>query len=441
MRAAVDAEGARDVVEAVRRRIREGAREIIVESDGAILSDAAVLRGLHGIPGLRVRVPVPTFDAEVHARLGRRVHPREVIRGIARASSVGLHVDVVLPIAEALGPAAGRVHGLSRAAPRVMRYLLVPVPDDLAPRAPDAIHAEIEEARAVGRELSLQVLVDDETRVDTELQAVLAGIKPVIRLSTEAADEEAFVARYATFGLVTCSADGTFIHEDGTHSRRMRLIYVARDLETAERVRAVEAKTFVPYTDLNARAAEYRDLGMALGYPRCCVDSYVARVVLDPESEMGGKDLTEPYVVARGGWVPDPAWELDHFLFETGNALISFTPCTYRCQVALDVARRILAYVERVSPLGAARIRRRLSTDLVIGRQGARVMVDLVDGMIVAAHPRRTALGAFVHRLDHELVAQIVGHPVGDDGRVQLDETHPHPHPPIALRFRGVDAR
>lgn len=423
-----------DFVAEARRRFDDGADEVIVCSEGAAIADPSVIRALLALGRMRVRVPVRTFDAELHHRLGGRAHPREIARGIARASAAGVHVDVVLEIAEGLAPIAGRLLGLARAAPRIARFLHVAVPDDLPLRDPAAIAEEIDEARAVANEVGVLLEPDGDTRVDTELEALLAGIKPVIRLSTEAEDEVAFIDRYRRFGLVACSADGTFINEDGTHSRRLRLIYVARNLEVAERVRAVEAKTFVAYSDLEVRASEYRDLGVALGYPRCCVDAYVDRVVLDPESEMGGKDLTEPYVVARGAYSEAPAWQLNHLLFETGSALVSFTPCSYRCANAMAYATAVLDRARSVSPLAEPSLRKRLAVDLVVDRRGARVPVKIEGSKIVGAQPRRTKTGALVHALDEALARAIVGEEIAA-GRVPNGDANP----PIVLRFRQAE--
>jgi hypothetical protein len=419
--------GGERVVERARESLRDGANEVVVCADA--LPDA-VVSALRALGPVRVRIPLATFDAELAVRIGEKTHPRDVVRTIARASSAGLAVDVVLPLAEELAPVAGRLHGLARAAPRVARFLAVPVPDDLSPLPPDEIARQMDEARAAAAELGVAFAIDDEARADTELEAVLAGIKPVMRLSTHD-DEASFLARYEKFGLVGCAADGTFIHEDGTHSRRLRLVYVAKSLAIAELVRAVEAKTFIPYTDLRLRAEEYRALGRSLGYPACCVDTYVDRVILDPESEMGGKDLTEPYVVARGGYGRSPAWQLNHFLFETGSTVIPFTPCGYRCAAALDYAARVLEQVRLKVPLAADRLARRLAVDVAVDRLGARAIVHVDGDVITRATPRRAPDGAYVHDLDRKLSDRVVGRRLRGDGYVDVDERNP----PVVLRF------
>jgi hypothetical protein len=418
VRAAVETEGNTDPAAAAWRALEAGAEEVVVLCDGAL--DARTIASLRALSGIRVRVSIATFDQAAHARLGLPGDPRVLVRSLAQAAAGGLPVDVVLPIGEGLGPVAGRLHGLARAAPKVARYLLSPVPDDVPPLQPAAIDDEVAAASAAAQELGVALSTDDDTRIDTELQAVLAGIKPVIRLSTEGTDERTLRARYAGFGLVACAADGTFIDDRGEHGRALRLVYVAQTMETAEHVRDVEAKTFAPRTSVEARQREYHDLGVALGYPRCCVDAYVERVIGAPRSPHG--PLAEAYLAASGAWDASPAWQLNHLLFETGDALITFTPCSYRCAAALDYATRVLAEVERMAPLAGRRLRRRLAVDVAVDRSGARVLVQHDGARIVAARPRRAPNGAYVHALDAALARRL------------LSATTEDP-PPIVLRF------
>jgi hypothetical protein len=423
VRAAVETEENADPAGAARRALEAGAEEVVVVCGASL--DAKVLAELRSLSKVRLRVSIATFDETVHAGLSLPDHPRDLVRTIARASSIGLPVDVVLPIAHGLGPVAGRLHGLARAAPKVTRYLLTPLPDALSPLDPDGIRAEIAAARTAAEEVGVALSEDDDTRIDTELQAVLAGIKPVMRLSTEGTDEATLLARYARFGLVACAADGTFIDEAGEHGRRLRLVYAARSLETAERVRDIEAKTFAPRTSVEARAAEYHDLGIALGYPRCCVDAYVQRVIVAPSARPGA-ERAEAFLAAAGAWHASPAWQLDHLLFETGDALITFTPCSYRCPAALDYASRVLAHVSLVAPLAARRLRRRLAVDVAVDAQGARAIVELDGDRVVSARPRRAPNGAYVHAPDAALARRLL-------------EGEPDDPPAIIVRF-GVSA-
>ena len=392
MRAAIDSDREPDLVGAAQRAFAAGAEEVVVTCAERVL-DEATLVALRALGRVRLRVTL--------ARLG------ENVRGVARGCSAGLSVDVILPIGEGLRPAAGRLHGLARATPRVTRYLLSPVPEGVPPLAPAAIEIEIAEAREAATELSVALSLDDDTRIDTELQAVLGGIKPAIRLSTEGTDEDTLRARYARYGLVACAGDGAFIDDKGENGRRLRLVYVARSLETAEHVRAVEAKTFAPQRDVESRAAEYREVGLALGYPPCCVDAYVARMLPAPLAP-SGVPLAEAFVAARGAWHASPSWLLNHLLFETGDALITFTPCSYRCAAALEYATKVIARVDGVAPLAARRLRRRLAVDVAVDAHGARVVAELEAGSVRAAHPRRSPRGSHVHPADLDLARRLV---------------------------------
>ncbi|MBK7398149.1 MAG: hypothetical protein IPJ34_18085 [Myxococcales bacterium] len=371
--------------------------EIVATTDGARLADPTLLRRLRATAGLRVRVTV-----EALARTDR-IAAR--LRGLARAQDLPL--DVVLPIAEGLAPVAGRLFGLAHAVPKIARFLLEPVPDrPLLPRDPAEIQAEIHEAIVAGREAQIPTLLDDQTRVDTELVALRAGLKPAIRLSTTA-DEAAFVARYRALELAVCAADGTFIDDEGQHARKLRLLYVAPTLAAAEAVAAIEAVTFAPCTDVAARAAQYRALGVALGYPTCCVTAYAQRVILDPAAD--GAYVAEAFACARDAHTEHPRWELDHLLLETGDAVVPFAPCSYECPAAIALAQAIFAEAARRAPLAARRIQRRLAVPLAVDRRGARAVLDLEGPTIRAAHPRRSSLGGFVHAADTALAERLVG--------------------------------
>ncbi len=428
MRSVVETRASDDPAAAARDALADGAEEVVIVTDGAVA--IATLRDLRALTRVRLRATVASFDAEVHDQLGLPGSPRELLRTLARGAAIGIPVDVVLPVAEELAPVAGRIHGLARAAPKLGRYLLDLVPDGLTARAPGEIAREIALAEAAAAELGVSLSTDDDTRIDTELQAVLAGIKPVMRLSTsrEESEGEAMLrARYARFGLVAAAGDGLFIDDDGDHERKLRLVYVARTMAIAEHVRAVEAKTFAPKVSVQARAAEYHELGIALGYPRCCVDAYVERVALSP-SLAPSEALSEAYLVARGAYVPSPSWKLNHLLFECGSALVTFTPCGYRCPAALSYANAVLAHVDAEAPLAAARLRRRLTHEVAVDREGARVLVGRdAAGAILRATPRRAPNGTFVHALDLAFARRLLSGPSGT----------PEEPAPIFLDFRA----
>lgn len=395
---------------------------VTIVVDGPSLLRREALAELRARPSVHVRVPVVTFDAAIAERVGAP-HPRDVLRGIVAATSVGLHVEALLPIGAGLGSVAGRMHGLSRAAPRLARYLLatnLSLPDE-------QIAAQVDEAREVARELGIDVTFDDGPRIDTELQAVLCGVKPAIRLSTEAGDEQAIAQRYAQYGLHAVIADGAFVGDEGSNSRRMRLIYVARTMAAAEALREIEAKIVGPSsTDGDA----YRALGRALGYPPCCVDHFVSDVVLDDNGAMRSPHPAEAWLSARTLRAGRAAWQLNYLLFDVGEALISFTPCRAACPAALAYANRVAEQLERVSPGCLERLRARVAVDVVVDAHGARALVEVADDRIVSARPRRAAGFRLVDPRDVALAERIVPAPVRE-GEVLCDDEHA----PVLVQF------
>jgi hypothetical protein len=431
VRALVDSDVEPDPAAAAARAIDAGASDVLILGSSNGVLEAESLRALRALKRVRLRLSVATFDEATHARLVAVGDPATIIRGIARAGALGLAVDVVLPIAEGLGAVAGRLHGLARATPKVAHYLLSRVPDGLRPLEPSAIAAEVDAARVAAQQLGLALDDDPDARLDTELHAVLAGLKPAMRVSTIGSDDEVIRARYASYGLATCASSATVIDDDGT-PRQLRLVYIGGTLGAAEHVRDIEAKALA-VNDVEQRASSFLALGQALGYPRCCVEAYVTRVVLARENTHDR--WAEEYRAARGASDPSPAWQLNHLLLESG-ALTTFMPCSYRCQAALDYATRVLAIVDAAAPLASARLQRRLRTSIALDHHGGRALLEFKDGELITARAPRVPTGEYANPRDAELVRRLFEGAVERGVRLQADRTVERDvPPPIVLRF------
>jgi len=423
VRALVDSDHHQDPVAAAARAVAGGADDVLVLGASNGVLDTASLRALRALKRVRLRVSVATFDHATHARLVGIGDPGTIVRGIARAGTLGLRVEVVLPIAEGLGPVAGRLHGLARATPRVSRYLLSRLPEALPPLEPSAIAAEVESASCAAHQLGLCVEEDSDGRLDTELHAVLAGIKPAMRVSTVDDDEDQVRSRYEHYGLATCAGSGTVVGDEG-RPRPLRLIYVARSLDAAEQVRVVEAEALAS-TTRHQRAVRFRDVGLALGYPPCCVDAYVNLAIASPAAPR--EPCSEEFRTAVAAYDASPLWQLNHLLLESG-ALATFMPCSYRCAAALDYATRVLAIVDAAVPVAAARLRRRLATAMALDEDGGRALLAFKDGAIVSARTPRAPSGEYTNPRDAELVKRLIA---GADASARERDDRA----PIVLRF------
>lgn len=254
--------------------------------------------------------------------------------------------------------------------------------------------------------------------VDPELWALLAGLKPAIRVTTapERADEVA--ARFRARGLAVIPAAAPV----PLGGRPTVILYVARAAAEAALVRDAEAPVLPGHASGAAAAdlAAHREVGRRLGFPRCCVEAFGARLSHGVDRLPDGPaGLAEDYVAARAAWVPRPDPRLNNLLFAARLKLISFYPCRYDCAVALRFAAAVHDLVQRRQPAAADALLAALSAPVVIAPTNARARVTLAaDGTIARAEPPRDPAGRVVAAADELLAAALPGGAVAPDGAV-----------------------
>jgi hypothetical protein len=200
------------------------------------------------------------------------------------------------------------------------------------------------------------VEVRELPRVDTsgpmELWALRAGLKPVAFLTVEPAHEPALRARIAAIGevhverrerRVEIAAGDRWIDVRAQGEPRIEL-YVARDAAAARRAVALQTEG-----DPTRDAAE---LGALMGYPRCCVDAFIAQPTR-------GDNTRNRYLVAARTPTGERAWPWQ--LNELHVRLVPFFPCSYRCVAAVAFAEAALAALDAVHPGAVARLRAQLA--------------------------------------------------------------------------------
>lgn len=145
-----------------------GRIEVVLETNGTLVTDELATR-LAAAGVVAARVLVVTTSPERHlALVGRRTHPRQILRGLSALRGAGIRVTVTLPLANGLPPAAARILGLKHALPWLEHFLLVPAlpgARSLAPEqalAPAALAEELDEAQLqAGRmDVSLELSAD-----------------------------------------------------------------------------------------------------------------------------------------------------------------------------------------------------------------------------------------------------------------------------------------
>jgi hypothetical protein len=122
----------------------------------------------------------------------------------------------------------------------------------------------------------------------------------------------------------------------------------AEEVAEAERVRTPEGT---------------RRAGLALGYPPCCVEHFVA-VERTPEAEDEG--INEAAIRSIGGDHNAIPWEMNPLSWMSP---LGFTPCRWDCPEALAFARRVLEAARARDPAAAALIRRALERPILFFRQ------------------------------------------------------------------------
>jgi hypothetical protein len=109
--------------------------------------------------------------------------------------------------------------------------------------------------------------------------------------------------------------------------------------------------------------------GLALGYPRCCVERFVA-VSQGDEARDDGVNEAVLRAFVGGGDVP---WRLNPL---SQDALVNFMPCAPGCAPARAFADRVLAAVVRADPGAEAHLRRVLSRPVLFFRYAVFYALD-----------------------------------------------------------------
>ncbi|MBX3271776.1 MAG: hypothetical protein KF729_16025 [Sandaracinaceae bacterium] len=198
-----------------------------------------------------------------------------------------------------------------------------------------------------------------------EVLAFAIGIKPALRFAGEPPEAERWRAR----GAAVAEGHG--------------IVYVARSEQDARALRDAEALVH-PGARRRAPDAEileaHRALGRGLGYPRCCVEGFVARVVRGVDERADGTRAAERVVAAEDAL---RRTRVTHarlsFLLPTREALVPFDPCAFDCAPSLRYAAALFAAYEAREPESAASLRARLLAPLSLDASGARSVEPVIE--------------------------------------------------------------
>jgi hypothetical protein len=184
---------------------------------------------------------------------------------------------------------------------------------------------------------------------DREVEAVVSGEKlACLKEAVLREDADALVLAYAAMGL---AARVVSTHDrggdDGRHGRgdSHAIVAVARDAATLDLV--VEHQRAVELGD----AAHVVPMGELMGYPRCCIDAFMAK-------RARGDNLD----LERAPFRAYPDRPLLPLVSRFGAvSLISHVLCSPDCAASVDLAEKRLAMVGRIDPAAPQRIASHLS--------------------------------------------------------------------------------
>jgi hypothetical protein len=208
-----------------------------------------------------------------------------------------------------------------------------------------------------------------------EWLAFASGVKPAVRVASEAAPAEVLAAAARERGYAARVSAAPSPGSD------KRWVYVAKTVEHADRACAAEASV-LPGARMSTPGAatleSHRRLGELLGYPGCCVDAYIARLGRDVTIAPDGGRAHEDFVAVHDILARSERCcaRLNHLLPRGVTPLISHYPCRYDCAASLVYADAVFELVRNASPDRAAQFRRLLETAVAVCRDGARVAAE-----------------------------------------------------------------
>lgn len=261
-----------------------------------------------------------------------------------------------------------------------------------------------------------------------ELWPFRAGIKPVVFLTVRPEEVERTLAHFGAVAverrdrLVLVDAQDCWTDRRDVGEPRVEL-YIARDAALARRAAALQAEA-----DPTRALAE---LGVLLGYPACCVEAFASQD--DRANNSRNRYASQARTCAPDGSATAPwPWELNNL----HSVIAPFYPCSYRCERALEWARRALHEMARMHPGIAGQLRTVLARPVLYFDHDHQIVFDgelagagvayRTVALAPSATPQLTALGAAIsrgNRLTFDRESLRVEH---DGGRIlYLERTDP----------------
>jgi hypothetical protein len=268
------------------------------------------------------------------------------------------------------------------------------------------------EVSVLAREHRLRWSRATAARIDPEWCALDAGVARAVRRRASHQDaktiEQDLVDRGAAFVRLEPAETGN----------DTILFFAANDVADAEWVREAERRWLLAAGRASERRARLEELGWALGYPSCCVETFAARriptLATAAGSLLSGSLGCPAYRAARAAWVAVPSPRLNTFHRATQRSLLAFEPCRYDCTRAVEWAERVAVACAALDAEWLNETDQLLAEPLVIAPAGTLAAVALerrIEPMrIIGAR----ALGTAPE--DSLFAARLLGAESRDDG-------------------------
>ncbi len=212
-----------------------------------------------------------------------------------------------------------------------------------------------------------------------ELLAVRTGLKPACRslLRRDRAEDLAEEARREGLHvrMTDAAAFAASCCGEGVAEQATTLVHVGLTEASAATAAATE-QSMIAACDRRERVsdAQIRGLGIALGYPACCIEAFL------PIRDRSTADIRfDALARTPAGQVPALLNNVDE-----GRALVSHMPCRYDCSASLRYARALLTELARIEVEAAESLERELAGLVIMfRREGALRLAP--SGALVAS--------------------------------------------------------
>ncbi len=220
-----------------------------------------------------------------------------------------------------------------------------------------------------------------------DIVAVIAGIKPLAELSLSPGKEESyqnFIKFIGKFGVHSVKYQFKTEHKNNIHCKKkgkgvLTRVYLSKSKKILDAYRLGDPE--ISLGDVSrppkGKIAALQRFAIDLGYPNCCVKSYLENGQLNKISSYSR--------LPQGNRAP---FYYNNFLHSISNYYLSFhSPCSFNCQKTKVYNKKIFNAIKKIEPEFSERLRKILTMPIIIWYNKSNFPLDdriivLFDGYI-----------------------------------------------------------